>query len=413
MRSRLISRIFGLCFFLAFLLPQTSPATPSAEPRIFQDASAAPQSTKPVAIDPRAEFIAGQAALQSGDLAAAEAAFRHVLAANPRAGGAYANLGVIAMRRKQWDHAIKLLQKASQLEPKVSGIRLNLGLVYYRQGEYAVAIPWFSDVLRAQPDSEQARYLLGLCNLFIEHYADAVTALQPLWPQKSDDFTYLYVLDIAAHNAGQSDLDQKALARLVEVGGDTPQFHLLLGKAELSHQENDKAIVDLERAAAGNPDLPFLHLNLGVAYMRSGDSQRAEAEFRREIALDPDLPDTYELLGEFFVRDNNEPEAEKYFREALTRSSKMPGSLFGLAKIYLHQGNYQQALASVDSAEKLVPDNQSYHFVRGQILQRLGRHSEAQAEFTTSQKLLNAGINKEREKYGEPVPNPELKQPPQ
>jgi len=40
--------------------------------------------------------------LQSGDLQAAEDAFRKVLAADPKAGAAYANLGVIAMRRKQW-----------------------------------------------------------------------------------------------------------------------------------------------------------------------------------------------------------------------------------------------------------------------------------------------------------------------
>jgi len=406
-----MTRSCGVLLFVACLLPQTAPAKPSGEAWNIPDETAQ-QNTKPAAIDPRAEFIAGQAALQNGDLNAAETAFSNVLAADPRSGGAYANLGVIAMRRKQWDHALRLLKKASELEPKVSGIRLNVGLVYYHQGDYAAAIPWFADVLRAEPDSEQARYLLGLCNLFIEHYSDAVSALQPLWPQKSDDFTYMYVLSIAAYNAGQSDLDQKALARLVEIGRDSPQFHLLMGKAELSRQENDKALADLERAAAGNPDLPFLHLNLGVAYMRSGDSQRAEAEFRREIALDPDLPDTYELLGEFYIREGNEQEAEQCFRESLARNSKMPGSLFGLAKIYLHQANYQKALASVDGAEKLVPDNQSYHFVRGQILQRLGRHSEARAEFTTSQKLLNAGINKEREKYGELLPNPELRQTP-
>src|SRR5882672_8338741 len=57
-------------------------------------------------MDPQIWFAKGQTALQSGDLDAAEAAFRQVLAADPRAGSAYANLGVIAMRRKDWDHAI-------------------------------------------------------------------------------------------------------------------------------------------------------------------------------------------------------------------------------------------------------------------------------------------------------------------
>ena len=45
-------------------------------------------------------FNDGQASLQRGDLDRAEADFRKVLRANPDLAGAWANLGVIAMRRK-------------------------------------------------------------------------------------------------------------------------------------------------------------------------------------------------------------------------------------------------------------------------------------------------------------------------
>jgi tetratricopeptide (TPR) repeat protein len=61
-------------------------------------------------VSPQALFAKGQAALQAGDLAGAEAAFRSVLELDPRSGAAYSNLGVIAMRRKDWDHALVLLQ---------------------------------------------------------------------------------------------------------------------------------------------------------------------------------------------------------------------------------------------------------------------------------------------------------------
>ncbi|MGH9405243.1 MAG: tetratricopeptide repeat protein, partial [Terriglobia bacterium] len=47
-------------------------------------------------------FIRGEEALQGGDLDGAEKVFDQVLATDPRNAGAYANLGVIAMRRKQW-----------------------------------------------------------------------------------------------------------------------------------------------------------------------------------------------------------------------------------------------------------------------------------------------------------------------
>src|ERR1700686_858354 len=194
------------------------------------------------AVDPQAAFAQGQAALQSGDLATAEAAFLRVLSVDPQSGAAYANLGVIAMRHKEWDHALTLLQKAEKLEPKMSGIRLNIGLVKYRRGDYAGAVAPLASVVRDQPDSQQARSLLGLCHVFTEQYADTVSALEPLWPQQSDNFMYLYVLGIAAHNVGRKDLDERALNRLVEVGGDAPEFHLILGKVYLNRGEPEKAI---------------------------------------------------------------------------------------------------------------------------------------------------------------------------
>jgi len=85
-------------------------------------------------------FEDGQAALQRGDLDAAERDFKSVLAVDPKAGPAYTNLGVIAMRRKNWDEAVRLLRKAERLQPNEPGIRLNLGLVEYKRGNYRMRL---------------------------------------------------------------------------------------------------------------------------------------------------------------------------------------------------------------------------------------------------------------------------------
>src|SRR5215469_2787962 len=81
----------------------------------------------------KAWFAKGEAALQGGELDAAEKAFREVLAIDPNAGGAvYANLGVVEMRRNNWDEALKNLRKAEKLAPKMTGVRLDIGLVEFR-----------------------------------------------------------------------------------------------------------------------------------------------------------------------------------------------------------------------------------------------------------------------------------------
>jgi tetratricopeptide (TPR) repeat protein len=190
----------------------------------------------------------------------------------------------------------------------------------------------------------------------------------------------------------------------------------MLGKAYLNRQESEKAIVELERAASMNPNLPFVHYNLGIAYVRVGDNARGEEEFLEDIHVEPDVPDTYELLGEFYSRAARDDDAEKCFHQALQRDPKMWGSLSGLAKIYLRQGKYKQALDAVDAALRLAPNVQNLHFVRGQILKKLGRQGEAERELTRAAQARNATVEKDRQADALDegrVPNPELKQLPQ
>jgi tetratricopeptide (TPR) repeat protein len=389
-------------------------ATGACFARTSSERTAGQQSSSAIAaankqIDPQAWFAKGQTALQGGDLDAAEAAFRQVLLADPRAGSAYANLGVIAMRRKEWDGAITLLRKAEKLEPKVAGIRLNIGLVEYRRGNYAAAIAPLSSVLRDQPDSQQARYLLGLCQVFTKKFAEAVTVLEPLWSEKSNDVLYLYLIDIAAVESGKKELDEKILSRMVAVGGGTPEFHLIMGKAFLNRYEVAEGKTELELAAKGNPDLPYLHLNLGISYMRLGENERAEAEFRRDIALEPDLADNYEQLGVLYSRMQRDEDAEKAFREALKRDEKNAASYLGLAKLYQKQNKPEPGLKMIDAALRLSPDIHGGHFLRGRILTQLGRREEARVEFAAAQKGMQGKLDKERESQDDDrVPNPEL-----
>jgi len=356
-------------------------------------------------------FAEGEAALRTGDLPLADKKFRSVLALDPQAGSAYANLGVIAMRRKQWDHALTLLQKARKLEPQLSGIDLNIGLVQFHRADYAAAVQPFSSVLRAQPDFQQARYLLGLCQVFNHQFPDAVATLEPLWSEMSGDVMYLYAYDIAAQGAENHDLDENILKRMLQIGGNTAEYHLILAKAYLYRQETDKALCELDLAAALNPRLPFLHFNYGFAYLRAGHQDRAESEFRADIAIEPDLPDNYEQLGLLYLQLQRTDAAEKSFRHALRYDHERTASLLGLTKLYLQQQKYKEALLAVDAALKVSPDSHNAHFMRGQALIHEGHREEGRQELAVAQKLLDSGLDKDRAAVdANGVPNPELTQ---
>jgi predicted RNA polymerase sigma factor len=67
-------------------------------------------------------------------------------------------------------------------------------------------------------------------------------------------------------------------------------------------------------------------------------------------------------------------------------------------------------------AARYAPESENVHFVRGQLLKRLGRQDEAKAEFAKAQKIFDADLARGRRALGEEqeaVPNPELTRQPE
>jgi tetratricopeptide (TPR) repeat protein len=401
-------RIFGwllLTGVAAAMMPQTSSPATAAKPR-----NGAPVASSGAPVPDIAQiFQAGQDALNEGRLDEAERDFRRALAVDPLAGGAYANLGVVYMRRKQWTRALESLHKAEHLMPQVAGIRLNIGLAYYKQGEYLKAIPSFESVVHDQPDALQSRHLLGLCYFFAERWADAADTLEPLWAQESGQLPYLYVLSISAHRAGKKDLDERATAQLIKAGEGSPEFHLFMGKAHLNRDEYDMALADFQAAAEANPKLTFVHFNLGLTYLKKQDYEHARDEFLKDASLEPDLALNYDELGDVYSLMQQDGEAEKSYREALRRDSRLVNSYVGLTKVYQREAKYLQALTAIDSAGKLDPGRTDIHYLRGQMLVHLGRKEEGKKELETSVRIDNERrAARQKQVESGAVPSPEL-----
>jgi tetratricopeptide (TPR) repeat protein len=368
-------------------------------------------ASRPSTSDPAALFQKGQAALSAGRLGEAESAFRQVLAINPQLGGAYANLGVVYMRRKQWTQALEMLHKAEQLMPDVAGIRLNIGLVYYRQNEFLKAIPPFESVVRAQPNALQPRYLLGECYFFAERWADAADTLAPLWDQQSTQPLFLYMLSMSAHKSRKKELDDKAWSQLMQTRNGDPEFDLLMGKEHLQLEQYDLALTELQAAEQAAPQLPFVHFNLGLTYLGKQDYEHARDEFLKDAALEPDLALNYDELGDVYSLMQQDNDAEENYHEALRRDPRLVSSWAGLAKTYQREQKYQLALNAIDEANKLDAERTDLHYLRGQILVHMGHKEEGKKELALAVRIDNEKRSqREKEVETQTVPSPELVQ---
>jgi Tfp pilus assembly protein PilF len=103
--------------------------------------------------------------------------------------------------------------------------------------------------------------------------------------------------------------------------------------------------------------------------------------------------------------------AEKYLLKALHLDQSLASSHYQLAKVYQREGKFVLALKQIDAADKLDPNSYPVHYVRGQVLQKLGRTQEAKAEMQNVTRMMNGARSKrQQELYGGAVPSPELTQ---
>ena len=342
------------------------------------------------ALQPATIFRQGVQAMQNGQLTVAEEDFRTVIALDPRSGAAHVNLGVTYMREKRWDDALAELRTAQTLSPHEPGIPLNIGLAHYRKNDFAAAIEPFSASLQLAPQSLQARYLLGLCYFFTNQYQRAGDTLVPLWEKESNNPNYLYVLTIAAGKSSNLALEKQAAGRMLTIGQNTPEFHLYIGKAWLAKGNTEKAVEQFNAAGAARPNLPLVHYFLGRAYLEQRNYPRAEAELLKDMTIEPGFPYNYEDLGLLYVQLNQTNKAEHAYRKAIELDQTLVNSYVGLGKLDRQAGRYSDSLEMLDHAAALAPESASVHYLRGQVLAKLGQKAKADEEFNTSSRLLKS-----------------------
>ncbi len=336
----------------------------------------------------------GLKAMQDGKLDEAERQLRLVVAQQPSDVQARVNLGVVYMRRSEWQRALVELEAAEHLAPQVAGIRLNLGLVFYREGLYGKAIPAFESVIRDEPGSVQARRLLGLCYLFVERYKESADLLGAVWAESQSDPSYVYALAVAADRAGLQSLAQKAFTQLLTMSksetGDrraAPMIGLMIGKAYIQRDDYEQALIELKKAVALDPRLPMLHYHLGMVYRHNGMLPEAKAEFLADLAIEPRVAEALDQLGEVEYSLGDIASSRKDLYQAIQLNPRLGTAWFYLAKIHLKDAKYDAALAALSKAAAVDDKSTNVHYLRAQVLKQMGRQKEAAAEFATVKRL--------------------------
>src|ERR1700687_2313565 len=260
------------------------------------------------------------------------------------------------LREKQPALAIPELQAAVAIDPESVDAQANLGVLLFFQGKAADAIPHFRAALKTQPSLAKIQGLLGMAESRTLDFDNARRDMAAAFPSLEDRrFQMQLGLELVGLDTESGDLE-KAAAILTQLRKANPDNAEVLYAAYRTY--SDLAGESMLALSLAEPDSAQMHQLLAHEDTRQGNTNGAIAQYRRAIAIDPHLPGVHFELAELLHTSMDETvkkEAEKEYHAALLENPQNEKSILRLAEIDAGKGNIEQSYQEYAKAVELQP----------------------------------------------------------
>lgn len=172
---------------------------------------------------------------------------------------------------------------------------------------------------------------------------------------------------------------------------DPAAYHYQMGLSYLGEQNYTSALIDLTEAEKLDPDNPNVLYNLGLALVGKKRPDLAETKFLKAIELKPNFSVARNDLGVAYL-------ALKRWDSAIMQFKIVKDDLFysntenatiNLGLAYLGKGDYQKALAELQSVATLNPRNPVVHLSLGRVFFAMDKNDQALIEYNKAIKIYN------------------------
>ena len=193
--------------------------------------------------------------------------------------------------------AIPHFERALTLAPERVAFRLRLGLALLTAGDAAAARRQLEQVAAAQPDSATALTYLGMAMLATGVSVRALCVLQRARSLDGTNAAAAFQLGQALRELGRTDEALPVLRDAVALAPTQAHLRVGLGDALLAAGRPDEAAPELRAAATLDPGMGLAWSKLGETEQLLGESAAAAVSFGRAVALAPEDPTLRAMLG--------------------------------------------------------------------------------------------------------------------
>jgi tetratricopeptide (TPR) repeat protein len=197
---------------------------------------------------------------------------------------AYYELSGIKAGNKEMTDAIKLSQKALDLDPANIWYMLFLAELYQLNGDNKDAISLYQKITEKEPGNIDNYYQLASLYIASSRFKEAILVYDQIDSKTGiseaislqKEKLYLLMNDIPHAQA--------ELEKLVNAYPEEPRYISMLAEFYISNKEPEKAFEMYNRIQKVDPDNPYIHLSLADFYRKSGDKEKAYEELKLGFA---------------------------------------------------------------------------------------------------------------------------------
>jgi tetratricopeptide (TPR) repeat protein len=241
-------------------------------------------------------------------------------------------------QKGDFDTAIKLYDKALELQPKQDFYLLFLGKALLEKGEQVYQNPGDS----------------GQRDALFKRAREVLESARKLNPLNTD------------HTAN--------LARMYQIWGN--------GTTDPAKRQEllNQSLAYYDEATRLSPNNAQLWNEWGRTNALLGDYSQALVKYQHSLALDSTFQETYLQLGDLYRTQQKWPEALDTYQKALARNPKSVQAHSALGYVYSQMGQVEEAVRENQAVLKLAPNDIASHRNLALLYQQLGRWDEALAE---------------------------------
>jgi len=331
---------------------------------------------------------------QQGRAVEAEAAWKAVMKLHPNNADAYAHLGFLEARQEHYTEAVPYYRKALALNPAMPGLRMNLGLALFKAGQLKDAVSTFALLLKsappASPDAQRLTTLIGLAHYGLGEYTTAIPYLKKAAGYDPQSLALRLALAHSCLASKQYPCVLDVYKEILTLNAESAEADMLAGEAMDAMQDHAGAIQQFRAAVKANPNEPNVHFGLGYLLWTQNQYPEAAQEFQAELNNVPESAPAMAYLADTQIKMSQPDKALPLLQNAIRIDSTMELPHLDLGILRADAGRQEEALAELNIAAKLSPDDVAVHYRLARLLKSMGKQQEAAVEFEKTNSLHKA-----------------------